>query len=67
MRERLIRLLNECRLDFEKTCPQYQRAIIDCASCKYDYGGECDYNARRADYLLANGVVVLPCEMNDIV
>lgn len=59
-RERLVRLLDECDRNFEKTCPQYDRLRIDCASCEFDFSGICDYNARRADYLLRNGIVVLP-------
>ena len=54
-RERLIGLLSE--YDFDSTfCNICERADDDCAVC----GSE-----RLADYLLSNGIIVLPCKVGD--
>ena len=55
-RDRLIKLLKETETNPEKTCPHYLEA--DCFKCPYDKGEDCDHEARKADYLLANGVIV---------
>ena len=62
-RERLIELLKETEEHPEKTCPHYLEA--DCFDCPYDRGEDCDREARKADYLLANGVIVPPCKVRD--
>lgn len=58
MREKLIKLIESCDADFEKTCPQYLKVDKDCATCEYDEMLGCNYSKRQADYLLENGVVV---------
>ena len=56
-RERLICLLSN--YDFDSTfCNVCERPDDDCAVC----GSE-----RLADYLISNGVIVLPCKVDDIV
>ena len=48
--------------------PRYssEAVIGDCKGCQYDReDGSCDYAARKADYLLANGVIVPPCKVGD--
>ncbi len=56
-REKLIRLLNEIENHPEKTCPHFNDN--DCFNCKYDtVNDRCDMTARKADYLIANGVTV---------
>ena len=62
-RDKLIELLKEAEEHPEKTCPHYLEA--DCFDCPYDRGEVCDREARKADYLLANGVIVLPCKAGD--
>lgn len=57
MREKLIELIS--RYDFDSTqCNLCNRADEECLKC----GSEC-----LADYLLQNGVVVLPCKVGDTV
>ena len=65
-RESLIELIKTLECNYEKTCPQYGE-MIDCASCPYDEGATCNSYARKADYLLANGVMVPPCKVGDTV
>ena len=55
-RDRLIELLKETEEHPEKTCPHYLEA--DCFDCPYDRGEDCDREARKADFLLSNGVIV---------
>ena len=55
-RDKLIELLKETEEHPEKTCPHYLEA--DCFDCPYDRGEDCDREARKADYLIANGVIV---------
>lgn len=56
-REKLIKLLNEIENHPEKTCPHINDN--DCFDCKYDtVNDRCDMTARKADYLIANGVTV---------
>jgi hypothetical protein len=57
-RDRLIEIIKYAEDNPEKTCPHYLEA--DCYDCPYDKGEECDHVARKADYLLANGVFILP-------
>lgn len=67
MRERLIELLRSNNAAPEKTCPRFGTGE-SCEGCKYltdDIG--CDYIAREADYLLANGVIVPPCKVGQTV
>lgn len=63
-RERLKKLLAECINEPEKTCPMPEETTCD--GCKYDmvHGG-CDMIGRYADHLLANGVIVLPCNIGE--
>lgn len=65
MRDRLIELFREAKEHPEKTCPRWE--LPTCGGCDYDKGDECDRIARLADYLLANGVIVLPCKVGDTV
>ncbi len=62
---RLIELLKDIENHPEKTCPRYD--IEGCFGCQYDKGQKCDMEARKADYLLANGVIVPPCKVGDVV
>ena len=64
-RDRLIELLKETETNPEKTCPHYLEA--DCFKCPYDKGEDCDHEARKADFLLANGVIVPPIEVGQTV
>lgn len=63
MRERLIELINtdvECTKDGHG----------DCSMCEYKYADDkCArfYSEIIADYLLDNGVIVLPCKVGDVV
>lgn len=52
-RERLIELLHKA----EDICD----STLDCDKCKYELSGSCK-TVLIADYLLANGVIVLPCQ-----
>ena len=64
-RDRLIELLKETETNPEKTCPHYLEA--DCFDCPYDKGEDCDHEARKADFLLANGVILLPLPIGSTV
>ena len=64
-RDRPIELLKETETNPEKTCPHYLEA--DCFKCPYDKGEDCDHEARKADFLLANGVIVPPIEVGQTV
>lgn len=58
-REKLIDILSrfhECLYD----------ETMDCNECDYKDVGEC-CDTRLADYLIAHGVVVLPCKVGDTV
>lgn len=58
MRERLIKLL--CRSTIKtETCTT--ETHNQCAACE----GDCGYCTILADYLLANGVIVLPCKIGE--
>lgn len=58
MRDRLIELLREAKEHPEKTCPRWE--LPTCTGCDYNKGDECDREARQADFLLENGVIVKP-------
>ena len=65
MRDRLIELLRSNNAAPEKTCPRFGTGE-SCEGCKYltdDMG--CDYIAREADYLLADGWMRPPCKVGD--
>lgn len=62
-RERLIELIKEMIFYPEKTCLSKD----DCYACPHYDKGDCDRFARKADYLLANGVIVLPSKPGDTV
>ena len=67
-RDRLVELLKILNENPEITCPQYKPGnMLDaCRGCQYNKeDGGCDYTARKADYLLANGVIVPPCKVGD--
>ena len=68
-RDRLIELFQEMDKDFGITCPNIN-TNKSCKGCKYRISGafiDCDYLARKVDYLLANGVIVPPCKVGDMV
>lgn len=67
-RDSLIELLRAIDEDATTTCPRYsaESKIDTCKGCQYDKeDGSCDYAAREADYLLANGMIVPPCKVGD--
>ena len=64
-RDRLIELLKETETNPEKTCPHHLEP--DCFDCPYDKGEDCDHEARKADFLLANGVILLPLPIGSTV
>lgn len=64
MRDRLVELLRKMDENATITCPRYSNSanLDTCEGCQYNQeDGSCDYTARDADYLLANGVIVTPC------
>ena len=63
-RDRLIELLKAIEKDPAITCPHWNEN--DCFNCPYDKEETCDMEARKADYLLANGVILPPCKVGDI-
>ena len=56
-RERLIELLHKA----EDICD----STLDCDTCKYVLSGSCK-TVLIADHLLANGVIVLPCQKGTV-
>lgn len=64
MRDRLIELLEEYSTHPEKSCPRYG-TNKGCRGCNYELADGCDYTGRRADHLLAAGVIVPPCKVGD--
>ena len=63
MREKLIEFISQMESHPEITCPRPQGSET-CKGCKYAVNENfCDMNARKADYLLANRVIVLPCKV----
>ncbi len=70
MRERLIELLRKVDENETITCPRYSNgANLDtCKGCQYDKeDGSCDYAARTADFLLADGWMRPTCKVGDTV
>ncbi len=65
MRDRLIELLKEIEKNPRVRCPKYDD--LTCEGCKYDLDKECDIAAITADHLLAEGVIVPPCNIGDTV
>lgn len=64
-RERLIELFEQMDINPEITCPK-PNDVESCKTCKYAISEWlCDMRARKADYLLANGVIVPPCKVGD--
>ena len=61
MKKRLIDLLQEMDHYPEKTCPKYGTGE-ECEDCQYKLDTEkgCDLYARKADYMIAKGVIALP-------
>lgn len=59
MRDRLIELLNGADKECDAT-----KHCVDCVG--YGKGADC-VNHLTADHLLANGVIVLPCKVGDVV
>ena len=57
-RDRLIELLIEAEAMCDNT--------LNCEDCKYEHSGKCK-NELTADHLLANGVIVPPCKVGDVV
>lgn len=59
-RDRLIELFEAVEKDPAITCPHYKTAIA-CNGCKYTINNVmCNHTLRTVDYLLANGVFILP-------
>lgn len=56
-RKRLIELQKDFHEHIEETCPRPHE--ISCDGCQYDLGDSCDWKAKLADHLLANGVVAV--------
>ena len=66
MREKLVELIGKIEANPEITCPKPTAEI--CEDCKYAVSNNfCNMNERKADFLLANGVIVLPCKVGDTV
>ena len=67
MRDRLIELFKKIEKEPAITCPAY-KTDKTCKDCKYSINDSlCNHIERQVDYLLANGVVVPPCEVGDTV
>ena len=65
MRKRLIELIKEMEKHPEITCPKPDD-VEACKTCQYAIGEfMCDSVARKADHLLANGV--LPCKVGSTI
>lgn len=62
-RDRLIKLIETIDNNPEKTCPHFNEN--DCFDCPYDKVETCNMSARKADYLLANGVIVPSFKVGD--
>ena len=66
-RERLIELFEEIEKDPAITCPHY-KTDKTCDECKYTINNfMCNHTERTVDYLLANGVTVLPLPIGSTV
>lgn len=58
--EKLIELQKKATKHHEVFCHEH-----DCEDCPYEnYAPDCVF-ASRADYMIANGVIVLPCKIGD--
>ena len=66
MLNRLIKLLKEFEQSPEKLCP-ITSGSGNCDTCEYNIKGVGCYDARRADYLLKNGVIAPPCKVGQTV
>ena len=67
-RDRLIEVFKEMDKNPEITCLYPSADGEACKGCKYGIGEWlCDIEARKADYLLASGVIVPPCKVGDTV
>lgn len=64
-REKLIELIKVMECHPEKTCPESRTTCKECQNS--EGGGLCNVFARKADYLLRNGVILPPCKVGDIV
>ena len=66
-KDRLIELFQEMDRNPELTCPNI-KTDESCKGCKYELSGfRFNQIARKVDYLLANGVIVPPCKVGDVV
>ena len=68
MRERLVEVLRAIDRDATITCPRYssESTLENCKGCQYDKeDGSCDYAARAADYILADGWMRPPVKVGD--
>lgn len=67
-REKLIDLLSKIASNPEITCLKSEKSELRCADCEYSIGKYlCDITARKADYLLKNGVLALLIKPGDTV
>ena len=64
MKNRLIELLQDIDRYPEKTCPKYGTGE-ECGDCQYKLETEkgCDLYARKADYMIAKGLIYPPCKV----
>lgn len=68
MRDRLIELINKgsyCPPDYDGE-ERDTNSIYHCEGCKYEHSKDCTAE-RIADALIANGVILPPCRVGDIV
>lgn len=63
MRNKLINLLHTIEDHPEKTCPRKESDSCDGCEFNTTKGNGCDTIARRADYLIKNGVIAPPCKV----
>lgn len=64
-RDKLIKLLHTIEDHPEKTCPRKESDSCDGCEFNTTKGNGCDTIARRADYLIKNGVIAPPCKVGD--
>lgn len=62
--DRLKNLLQKIEKEPETTCIKLH-SEDPCENCKYDQGNRCNQTARKADYLIKNGVFCPPCKVGD--
>ena len=66
-RYRLIELFEAVEKDPAITCPHF-KTDKTCDTCKYTINNYlCNHTERMVDYLLANGVIVPPCKVGQVV